>query len=397
MPLTERVRELVSECARTVGPEMFKDRLEAIVLTGSLARDEATLIAKGSDWQLLGDADLLLVFRKSSQGLSSQELRKAEESIESRLLSAGCTVKVGLAAVTASYFRSLPAHSYSYELKHCGKVVWGDETVLDLIPCYSVTDLSKEDGWRTLCNRMIELLTSGDMRKVAAGSIGPKVTYAALKLYLDMATSFLIFSGAYEPTYENRKKRLQAISALSRLDAPFDLKEFCARVSQCTDWKLHGMPSHAMDARFVQEAMTHALDLWFWEAAKLAGASTPATVEKTIKLLARQQTASQRLRGWASLLRRRHWLKSWRHWPRWARLSFTATPRYLIYEVATELFSCLASLGETERGISGVNLRKLRSKLPSVSPEPLKGPSDRQTIVGDLSHNYKDYLCQTHA
>src|SRR6266851_563875 len=54
--------------------------------------------------------------------------------------------------------------------------------------------------------------------------------------------------------------------------------------------------------------------------------------------VARKQTVAARLRGWASLLRRTGWFRSAGQWPRWARLSISASPRHLIYAAAVQLF-----------------------------------------------------------
>ena len=54
--VSEKAAEL---CARDYGPS-----LRAVVLTGSLARDEATWVRDGAGRRLLGDAEFLLVFEQ---------------------------------------------------------------------------------------------------------------------------------------------------------------------------------------------------------------------------------------------------------------------------------------------------------------------------------------------
>jgi len=311
-----RVREIISEATVGVCSEVFRDRLEAIILTGSLARDEATIIGGTNSWSLMGDADFLLVFRKHAPKTDDAVLRNTEAAIEARLKQAGGAAVVGLASVVGSYFQSLPGRSFTYELKTCGRVIWGNQSTLDRIPSYSAGELSKEDAWRTLCHRIIELLISTENTSLCEGRVTSAVAYTALKLYLDIATSYLIFVGHYQTTYEEREQVLKGLSKFPSPDAPFDLKAFSACLSRCTEWKLRGLPAEALAGGFTERAIAYALQLWFWEACQLGSVDSEYSVSTLLKLLARRQTISQRVRGWASLLRRSGWIKSWRNWPR---------------------------------------------------------------------------------
>jgi hypothetical protein len=377
--------------------EVFRDRLEAIILTGSLARNEATIITGTNSWSLLGDADFLLVLRKHAPKIDDAALRNAAAAIEARLERAGGAAVIGLGSVSNSYFHSLPAHGFTYELKNCGKVIWGNESTLDRIPSYSAGELSKEDAWRTLCHRMIELLISTEDTSLREGRVTFAVAYATLKLYLDIATSYLIFVGHYQATYQAREQALRELSTFFGSDAPFDLKEFSACLSRCTEWKLRGLPAQELEWTFTERAIAYALQLWFWEAAQLGSAYSDCRIDTLVRLAASRQTAIQRVRGWASLLRRSGWIESWRNWPRWARLSVAATPRYLIYEVATQLFTHLPSFLQNRRHLSDVDWNELRRKLPQISPAPPNRPVGWRTLVGDLRRNYKEYLYGTYA
>src|SRR2546423_363049 len=144
--------EIVLCCTREFG-----DTLQSIVLTGSLAREEASAILKRDLTVFSSDADCLLVFPAGPHPPAARLTRVALE-IRKRLVDAGIEIAIGLAAVAPSYFSKLLPNSYTYELKNCGQVLWGGAEVLSWIPSYSVFQLSKEDAWRTLSNRIIEIL-----------------------------------------------------------------------------------------------------------------------------------------------------------------------------------------------------------------------------------------------
>lgn len=395
--LAKRVRQTITETTRDVCCEMFKQNVEAIVLTGSLARDEGTIVKSDQGWALLGDADFLLSFKEGAHRVSALELRNAESAIEGRLRSKSCTATVTVGSVSSRYFGKLPAYSYTYELKHCGHVICGDTKVLDRIPSYSAAQLSKEDAWRTLCNRLIELLTSDTFGGTNGDRAGQEVTYATTKLCLDMATSFLIFAGYYEPTYRGRERKLKTLAENSALEAPFDLRQFSELVSNCTEMKLSGGPFLGAELKIIGHIVERALKLWFWEIARLTGERTRTSIPCAVRLVARKLTLSQRCRAWGSFLRRANWIKEWRQWPRWIKLSWDSTPRYLVYELAAELASRFPLLLTPSANNRALDLTTLRSKLPDISSFPLHSSCTADMLISEIRRNYQQYLCETYA
>src|SRR5260370_22407140 len=129
-----------------------------MVLTGSLARDEATFVEEVSGWQLLGDADFFLVYEQTSRLPSDGDLVSLISAIEDSLFARGIYGQIGLGAVHPTYLRHLKPRIATYELCNCGQVLWGDARILSLIPSFSVGEISREDAWRMLCNRTIEFL-----------------------------------------------------------------------------------------------------------------------------------------------------------------------------------------------------------------------------------------------
>src|SRR5580704_2379781 len=71
---------IVHHCVRT-----YRDRLRAVVLAGSMARDEATFVRDGKGVKLLGDADCVLIFRKDASLPADFETASLEHAIEEHL------------------------------------------------------------------------------------------------------------------------------------------------------------------------------------------------------------------------------------------------------------------------------------------------------------------------
>jgi hypothetical protein len=389
----------------------YRDRLRAIVLTGSLARDEATFIEDGNGRSLLSDVDLLLICRERTLLPSTPELDETRLRIQEGLAQRGLRCHIFLGAVFPTYLQKLRPHIFAYELQVCGEVVWGDCRVLSFIPTFSRSELPLEDAWRLLCNRMIEQIEGvsepGDNRRIACGL----AAYRTMKLYLDMATSYLLFAGAYEPTYRQRAEILRVLARdPSQDDAPFPLEPFATRVSACTQLKL----TAAVPADFaylrgdgpesgglsLEKAARYAQLLWRWELTRLTGARAGLADRVLMMRWMRLQPLPHRLRGWAYVLRKRAWHRSWRDWPRWTQRAWFASPRYWVYAVASELFFQLPRLlaAEGRQAVTGIEWEHERRLLPVARrPDASHGQESWRRLASDVVWNYHEFLEGTRA
>jgi hypothetical protein len=389
--------------------EHFRDSLEAIVLTGSLARDEATFDQDGGRCRLLGDAEFLIIFKARTALPSEASLKLLRENIEGSLASAGIVGEVHLSAAHQAYLSKLRPHIFAYELRECGLVVWGDPLILARIPDFSASDIPLEDGWRLLSNRMVEQLEALEDLEQGAKILPPRILYRTIKLYLDMTTSFLLFAGEYAPTYAERARRLRILAGTQPADdkALFDLRRFFDRVSDCTQWKLSGTllnsssnsaPAGEPGFSWWEEAVGYAQQLWRWELTQLTGREGLLATGQLLQSWMRCQPAPRRLQGWLYVVRDQGWHRSWKNWPRWARLAWRASPRYWIYKVAGAVFSRLPSLLKSTNGTQrpDAHWEELRSFLPVVPElEQRQKVPDWRRLAKDITWNYKKFLVET--
>jgi glycosyltransferase involved in cell wall biosynthesis len=385
------VRGLVCEAVSRVCRQEWADRLRALLLTGSIARDEATILAASGGWRVLGDADFLAVFQPQAPLPADGAVAAVTARCESALRAAGVIVHVSLAVVHEDYFSRLPAHIFTCELRCRGRMVCGEDNPLELIPNFSASAIDTEDAWRLLANRTIEFLelaesfpAGGPNDKAGREPIGnlaaapEELHYRTVKLFLDIATSLLVFLGAYEPTYAQRAERLQELAdEREEPGLPFPLKAFAVRVSQCTRWKINGSAADvASGSDLYREALDYACRLWRWELVQLTATAPEASLESLFAEVAARQSAGQRLRGWLYVARRTGWLRGTRSWPRWLAMSFRCSPRYYIYEAALRL---AANEGST---------RQIRTLLPVAGTDDL---------ASALAWNYRTFLTETRA
>lgn len=393
-------REKICTETTDVCTRSFSKSLRAIVLTGSLARDEGTFVEDNGATMLLGDVDFFLIFNRREALPKAATVQAAANEIGMRLGQRGLLCKVGLEAVSPRFFRKLPADIATYELRKCGNVIWGDQAALSLIPACAPFQIRQEDAWQTLNNRLIEMVDNVRSLTPEARELAPALQYATTKLYLDMATSYLVFAGGYAPSYRERAAHLLKISAEQPADAPFPLGKFARRVASCTAWKLSGAKRHCDSSiEFWKDAIRYARKLWCWELAQLTKSSERQTSEMLFRRLAAAQGVAPRFRGWLSIMKRCGGVRSWRRWPHWVRLSFRASPRYLIYYVSAEVTFCLPCLiwGEATLPRLNPNYRCLENLLPEANPAAGHGMPPWRKLADDVIWNYSRFLIGTRA
>lgn len=398
---TQALRATVCEEAAGRCVEKFGDSLRALVLTGSLARDEATFVEEGDGWRMLGDAELLLIFRKNAALPPRSSVCSVRQEIEQGLCGRKVRCPIDLAAVRPAYLQQLPPHILTYELRTCGQVVWGDSQILSMVTTFSASDISREDAWHMLCNRLVELLESAPDLEKGNSRLSQPLRYRATKLYLDMATSLLVFVGGYAPTYRERERNLRRLAKESTRHSewPFELAPFAEQVTSCTEWKLSpDSPRSEPASDFCQEAVQYARRLWRWELERLTRSRGNQLSDRDLLLRWMQhQPATKRARGWLSVLRRCGWHRSWRNWARWARPACQASPRLWVYAAASELLFRLPCLQEhaRQRSETETGLQELRSWLPIRRESKHHESLCWQQLASEVAWNYHEFLENT--
>ena len=218
--------------------------------------------------------------------------------------------------------------------------------------------------------------------------------YRAVKLFIDMGTSLLVFLRAYEPTFGQRAQRLQQLAERPEEQAtlPFGLKAFAGRVNECTRWKIDGGGGDCNSGLEIsREAIEYARQLWLWELAQLTSAAPESAPEILFAGVAARQSALQKLRGWLFVARRTGWLRGVRNWPRWIAMGLHCTPRYYIYEAAWRLAASITCFsGEPA-------VRQIRALLPVAGGDGKNEGDARQQLARGVAWNYRTFLTETRA
>jgi predicted nucleotidyltransferase len=395
----ETNQEIVAETVRAC-LERYGSRVQAVILTGSVARGEATIVVSGGLRRVLGDADFLVVFGRQAKLPAAAEVDSIAKSATESLERQSITCAVHIAAVRPRYLVRLPAHIFSYELRHASRVVMGDESILRLVPAFSPAQIDREDAWRLLSNRLIEWLEAREKSASRADSPSIDLSYATVKLWIDSATSLLVFLGEYEPGYAARAARLATLKSDSTAALPFSFAEFGAGVAEATSWKLRP-ETFAADSfgwSFCEEARRFAVRLWRWELAQMTGQNTSLPPLTLCGAFSRRLPRKKRLRGWLSVARQAGSVTAWHHRRRWSRLSREGSPRHWLYAVAAECAIREEECATQPAGSSpaGPWAQTLHGFLPI--PDRASGTEGEWgALVRDLAWNYHEFVERTRA
>jgi hypothetical protein len=182
-------------------------------------------------------------------------------------------------------------------------------------------------------------------------------------------------------------------------DMPFSLRGFSKQVSAATEFKICGKNSEnivpankkAM-AAVTAEAMGFARKLWRWELKKLTISDDDPDDQQLLRRWMSQQRMAQRMRGWVYVCRQQGWHRSWREWGRWLRLLCQASPRYLIYAVATEMCFLLPSWLDSP---GAVDVRLWVDSLPVCAKIARSDLPQWPVLAAATLWNYHQFVVET--
>jgi hypothetical protein len=328
----------------------------AILLTGSFARGEGSILQYGNQLKMLSDMEFLVVCPPRAEVERVQQaVNQKAQQLCGWLASRAVECEIECSAVSHDYLNCLRPAIFNYELLTHAQTVWGDDKILAAARRFPASEIPRWDAWRLLNNRILEQLQWV--------SISPKwrprelqaALYHVLKCYLDMATTILIFAGQYRSRYGRRVDALEAWARTASKEGVTFANELAARVSSCTAFKLHpdfrtfplgvdlSQEPEQLNAevrRTIVELVQIFHQVWRWAGNAFVG-SKGLSLEEDVVLqdaVLRSQPLREKLRGWAKLALMPEVRKRPGFLQRMSRLLLKGSPRYLIYSLASTLY-----------------------------------------------------------
>jgi hypothetical protein len=279
-----------------------------LILTGSVARGEGTLIADrntGTRW--MGDIECLLIVPPSeNKSKLDATLHNVETELNDDFRNKRRGLKIGLTRMVSSRLERLRPSIFNRELLEHGKLLWGHPSAVPL-PAWWIAggrEVPVNDAFRLLNNRIIQQIKAR-MAQETVDSEPLSAEYAISKFWIELATSLSVFLGCYRTTYRERHAAFENLLA-SRPEIfgeEFN-KLIVARLREAMAVKFGQVPGVLRPAhqRFDEIARV-AARVWYWESGGMLGADrNDSDWRIVLSRLRRLETPGQRARDWIRLL-----------------------------------------------------------------------------------------------
>jgi len=182
--------------------------LTAVILYGSYGQNEGSWFQDISgDWKPYNDYDLCIVSHKR---IPAEHLKSLKNTLAK---------EIGIKWIDLSQFhpddmKRMQPSILNYDFKNAGKVIYGNSTVLDLIPVIDRADLSMRDAKILFFTRLYTLLGSLGEKGLDIELEGEASRFfrnQMAKAILAVVDVLLLAKGAYDTSY---RKRVEQVAKL---------------------------------------------------------------------------------------------------------------------------------------------------------------------------------------
>lgn len=302
----EKARSIVERSVSFIVSEIGPEHLEAIVLAGSLARGEGSVLLRPSGLRLLGDAEFLVVLRSPFDwDAARREMVKLSQHASRDIGEDGCLAVIEYQPAGLMYFRrNVQPSIFAYDLLHHGKVIWGRSDILSEMRSFGAEAIPQEDAVELIMNRIVEMLLF-EAPSVSNGQDREALAYHLVKIILDLAGSAQAFLGRHVALYQQRQEAF-----MSLLDSLPDLRAALPNPGGFQEelvWATHCKLAPTDELLFSKELPARiaavagwAKGLWLWQMRRLLG-RPGASFEELLEGYLAHEPILIRLRGWAKL------------------------------------------------------------------------------------------------
>ena len=201
----EHFNPFVGRCAELIADRIGWGEVRAVILGGSFALGEGSVLHEGGITTFLSDVDLLAIV-DSRESLfraltMKNELGAACEGLFPEAVFWG---RVDVGVVTRGELPFFPKSPGVYNIRHCGRVLYGNGEVLQEMPDFGKGELDPDEAAILLENRMSSLLGWLPGEKRGSEPWRREFMYQIARAYTDILTAVLVAAGEYIPGYRDR-------------------------------------------------------------------------------------------------------------------------------------------------------------------------------------------------
>ncbi|MFC1962416.1 hypothetical protein ACFLWB_00200 [Chloroflexota bacterium] len=232
--IDNKVAELAD---RIMGNVILHLKPESLILIGSFAKGEATILLEDGNLKFLSDFELVVV---SSRYLVKSALGQVERlttalSQESNLEVGISGINLSLCSMFPPLFKTLGPTITNYDLKYGSRTIHG-KNYLEKVPDFKPSDIPLWEGIRLLFNRMSAALKHflGNNKQTSES------IFHIYKVVLACQDALLLSTGNYHPSYAIRNRMLQEVFSEHFSELNIELPRFLPLTISATDYKLKG-------------------------------------------------------------------------------------------------------------------------------------------------------------
>lgn len=202
----QAIRDFLERCVGFLTDRIAASGLSGIVLTGSFARGEGSVLPTNGHLKVLGDIEVFVVVPDVADwGPLRRHLLGLGRQASAALGGESLRVDLEFGPVGIDFLRHRAKPSiFIHDLARHGKVLWGPADLLDGLRSVGAARIPREDALFLVFNRTIEQLETYDRLAELAGESLLDVAYQRPKLLLDLAGSVLAFRGVHASSYAER-------------------------------------------------------------------------------------------------------------------------------------------------------------------------------------------------
>ncbi len=295
-PFLERITHLLIS-------RIGKENINAILLSGSFAQGEGSVFSPEKDPLFLSDLDLIVILDSLKAHRRNLNLRGIlADECKSLWPSADFYGGITIGLYHTSEISRLEPKPGTFDLAQRSILLWGSDEFRHSLPDYARMEIPEVEGVRLLENRMLAFLGAYNRLNDLDTRGKVEAAYEISRVYTDLLTAALIFTGEYRSGYKARLDYLEG----DKIKVPADYLEpgFLARVVWASRYKLSPIKmDHWRDVEGIWlMAASDLLGFWKWSEARRMGADVKADCLELLRMRKSAHPLSVRLRLWREYL-----------------------------------------------------------------------------------------------
>jgi hypothetical protein len=195
----------ITGCRDLIVKEAGAGAVEGLILAGSFATREGSVVRIGGRQVFLSDVDLLLVVSSPEAHARIYPGRSGiGKACEASLPGAEFEGRVDIGVMTRGELVSMPLSPGVFDMREMGLILYGTPEIFSSLPSFTRDAIGSREALRLLENRMAAFLGERPVHERPEGVALYRFLYGVSKVYTDIVTASLCASRCYRPGYMAR-------------------------------------------------------------------------------------------------------------------------------------------------------------------------------------------------